>query len=165
MRKTNFEKSLMALTGLTLGLTMTACGGGSTGTSVSPGSTQPPLPPVQTNSSLANLQYSETFPLASAVMSLDLTLTGQGENQTFASANISSARTLSYNANNDSFTLRIVQADVNHQEVFAPSDIDAGSSDANFTVYDKSNELLILLNPHAPLLDLEYVTLGGKSVV
>lgn len=151
----------MALTGLTLGLTMTACGGGSTGTSVSPGSTQPPLPPVQTNSSLANLQYSETFPLASAVMSLDLTLTGQGENQTFASANISSARTLSYNANNDSFTLRIVQADVNHQEVFAPSDIDAGSSDANFTVYDKSNELLILLNPHAPLLDLEYVTLGG----
>lgn len=94
-------------------------------------------------------------------MSLDLTLTGQGENQSYTSGNISASTTLGYSANNDSFTLRIVQGDANHQEVFATSDIDAVASDANFTIYDKPDDLLILLNPHAPLLDLEYVTLGG----
>lgn len=153
--------SVLAMAGVTIGLTVAACGGGSTGASVSPAMTQPPPPPPQNNTSLATLQYSETFQIASAVMSLDLTLGGQGSNQTFASGNVSASTTLSYNSDTDSFTLRIVQGDANYQQTFTPFDIDLASTDANFTVYEKNNDLFIYLNPHAPILDLEYVTLGA----
>lgn len=161
-RRQKLKARLLALTSVTLGLTLAACGGGSSGASVSPGSTQPPPPPPPpppSNSSLANLQYDETFDAASAVMSHDINLAGAGENQVFASGNVSSTTTVAYDASTDSFTLSISQSDVNYSQTFRPVDID--NSDVDFTTYIRSGDLAILLNPNAPLLALEYVTLGA----
>lgn len=144
-----------------IGAALVGCGGGSTGASISPAVTQPPPPAPVPNTSLANLVNTETFDVASAVMSLDVSLSGQGSNQSYSSGNISPSTQVTYNASSDSFTLKIIQGDANYNQTFSPANIDAAQSDADFTIYDKSGDLLIYLNPHAPLLDLEYVTLGA----
>lgn len=71
--------------------------------------------------------------------------------------------TVTYNSATDTYTIRDTGS-LSIVSSFAPADIDAGASDANFTVYDKSSgstvETFRLLNPGAPLIALTYVDYG-----
>ncbi|MEM8936718.1 MAG: transferrin-binding protein-like solute binding protein [Pseudomonadota bacterium] len=142
-----------------MGFSAIACSTGSSGTGTAP--TTPPAP--TNNTSLSNLTVSETFYAANATITGDVgilstisnaTVTTRGFETTDASTRIS------YDAAADSFRIEASGGPTAISQVFRPQDIDATESDADFTIYETGDSILVLLNANAPVLDLSYVTLA-----
>jgi hypothetical protein len=142
-----------------LSLALSACGG-----SGSSSNSADALVPPPTNSSLTDLQYTETFEAAAASFKGSIGALGITGVSSEAS-DLGSDVTITYNASNDSYSVSIDQAGINASTTFSPTDIDGASSDDEITVYERDSgnvsQLFVLFNPDAPSFPLSYVTYGG----
>ena len=114
---------------------LSACGGGGGGVASTPTPpatppTPPAPPPAQTNASLADLKYSESFANDAATGSATFNASGTYQNGTSGTA----ALTVNYNATDRSYTL----STGGRSQTFSPSDRDAVNSSAQADVYVRS---------------------------
>lgn len=138
---------------------LTACGGGSGGQSAAPA--LPPPPP--TNSSLANLQYSETFNTASASQAITLNGANMVGSVTSAQGGMGPSVQLEYDASARSYFLKVNQGSLVANELFSATQ-GSLSPAGNLTTYDKAGSFLVLTNANA-VTGLSYASLGGWAKV
>lgn len=154
------NKALTVILALT-SLSLAACGGGGGGDGG--GMTNPP--PASGNSSLTNLTASETFSTTAGTISGRLTSATSVDNVSSEQGDIGNDVTVAYDVDADSYTVKVRQNNVSSTTAFLPADINAGSSTANVTEYDRTvngdDQTLLLFNPGNALADLSYVTYGA----
>jgi hypothetical protein len=146
---------------------LSACGGGgSNGGAIS----TPPPPPAQTNTSLAPLQFSDTFSFSPAgVIQYTVTRpTGAATARTGTSVFTTDGDRVRYDANAGSYTL---ESSLVPQVTFGSVDKVAASTNATVTAYQKANgtrqDNLALFNAGSgnPVLALTYVSYGAQQSI
>ena len=146
---------------------LSACGGGGGG---GLSSTPPPPPAAQTNSSLASLQFSETFAFSpTGVIQYSVTRpAGAATSRTSTPVSTSDAGQVRYDAGAASYTL---VGSVVPQVTFSSGDRVAASSNATITAYQKTSgsrqDNFALFNPGSgnPTLALTYVSYGAQQSI
>ena len=154
--------SRLALLGGMLG-TLAACGGGGSGIGSTP--TPTPTPTAQTNPTLTNLQYSESFTGRAATIQFALSATTGIATSRGSVSNASSQ--LRYDAASRSYTLTGSLP----AATFGPAERDAASSNATITTYGRTNgtrqDAFVLFSPGAgnPQLALTYASYGALQSI
>lgn len=149
---------------------LSACGGGGGGSLGSTPIPPPAPPPAQTNSSLASLQFSETFSSAPVgVIQYSATRpAGAATARTSTNVSTTDAGQVRYDAGAASYTL---VGSLVPQVTFGSGDKVAASSNATVTAYQKTSgsrqDNLALFNAGSgnPVLALTYVSYGAQQSI
>jgi hypothetical protein len=105
----------------------------------------------------------QAFQGLSVEMHFNVNGNGQATGVSSSQENFAGGNTVTYNVSADSFAVSVSHPSVTFGDTFGPVNIDAGTSNATLTVYEKNggDRVFIMLNPDDPELDLSYVTFGN----
>jgi len=113
------------------------------------------------NETLTNLTVSETFPTASGTLTGTVepgdTVSGVSSSQ----SSLGTPVTLSYDAGNNSYTVKIDQSGVSANTTFQASDRDVAGSTATYDVFKRGDDQFVLFKPGNATKTLTYTTYGG----